>query len=296
MLWIKDLCSSSFDIATLNNELTCMAMIQALGPEYSHFTSSLALLTDLDKDKVKAAFQTEEINWRPQSNPISTSPANSALSASSATCQCPPNSPCSFCDKPDHCQCKCYSLQHTKKYYKLNKNKDRKEDQAQGANLSHTGSQEVVKWVGNASLHSSDPSDPFSPLQLDADHNWNTNLGATSHMTLHRHWLQNYTLKCVSIKLANNTIVYLMGVGSVVFKPVIDGKTSWAVKFSNVLHIPELQNNLLSVLYLTCHLGFIVYINATHMLFSCSSGPLLFIATINHHKSAFLDGMTQCVT
>ena len=41
---------------TLDDELTCMAMIHALGPEYSHFTSSLAVLTDLNKDKVKTAF------------------------------------------------------------------------------------------------------------------------------------------------------------------------------------------------------------------------------------------------
>ena len=47
---------------TLDNELTCMAMICALGPEYLNFTSFLTLLTDLDKDKVKAAFQTKEIN------------------------------------------------------------------------------------------------------------------------------------------------------------------------------------------------------------------------------------------
>ena len=56
MLWIKDLYSSSFDIATLDNELTCMAMICALGLKYLRFTSSLILLTDLNKNKVKAAF------------------------------------------------------------------------------------------------------------------------------------------------------------------------------------------------------------------------------------------------
>ena len=166
-----------------------MAMIRALGPEYSHFTSSLALLTDLDKDKVKAAFQTEEINRRPHSDVISIPPADSALSASSPTCRCPPNSPRLFCDKPGHCQCKCYSLQCAKKYYKSNKHKDRKQDQAQAANSTHTGSQEVVERVGNASLCSSDPSDPFSPLQLNADYDWNADSGATSHMMPHHHWL-----------------------------------------------------------------------------------------------------------
>ena len=142
------------------------------------------------------------------------------------TCQYPPNSPCSFCDKPGHCQCRCYSLQCTKKYYKLNKHKDRKQDQAQAANSLHTGSQEVVERAGNASLHSSDPSHPFSPLQLNADYDWNADLGATSHMTPHHHWLRNYTPKRIPIKLADNTIVYSAGVGSVVFKPLIDGRSS----------------------------------------------------------------------
>ena len=115
-------------------------------------------------------------------------------------------------------------------------------------------------------------------------------------MMPHCYWLWNYILKCVPIKLVDNTIVYLAGVGSVVFKPVIDGKNSWVVEFSNVLHVPELQNNLLSVLYLTHHLGFVVYINATHMSFSHSSGPSLFVTTINNHNVVFLDGMIQCVT
>ncbi|KAF8551896.1 hypothetical protein OG21DRAFT_1486624 [Imleria badia] len=61
---IKELHPSSFDLAKLDDELACMAMIHALGPDYYHFTSSLALLTALDKNKVKAAFQTEEINRR----------------------------------------------------------------------------------------------------------------------------------------------------------------------------------------------------------------------------------------
>ena len=114
-------------------------------------------------------------------------------------------------------------------------------------------------------------------------------------MTPHRHWLRNYTPKCIAIKLANNTIVYLAGVGSVVFNPVIDGKRGQAVEFSNVLHVPKLQNNLLAVLYLTCHSFFVVHINTTHMTFSYSSGPPLFIASINSHNAAFLDGITEPV-
>ena len=131
--------------------------------------------------------------------------------------------PCKFCDKPGHCQCKCYSLQRAKKYYKLNKGKNRKGEKAQAATASPTGSQEIVEHAGNASLRST-PSDPFLPLVLDADHDWNADLGATSHMTPHHHWLCNYTPKCITIKLIDNIVVYLAGVGTVVFNPVIDGK------------------------------------------------------------------------
>ena len=103
MLKIKDLHSSTFDMNTLDAELTCMAMICSLGPEYSNFVSSLALLTNLDKIKVKAAFQTEEINCCPHSDALPISTTDSALSTSSSGRNCPKNAPCEFCDKPRHC-------------------------------------------------------------------------------------------------------------------------------------------------------------------------------------------------
>ena len=131
---------------------------------------------------------------------------------------------------------------------------------------------------------------------LNADHDWNADSGATSHMTPHCHWLRNYTPKCIAIKLADNTIVYLARVGTVVFNPVIDGKSGRAVEFLNVLHVPELWNNLLTVLYLTRHSSFVVHINATHMTFSHGSGPPLFVTSINSHNMAFLDGTTEPMT
>ncbi|KAG2030698.1 hypothetical protein BDR03DRAFT_1016848 [Suillus americanus] len=75
--------------------------------------------------------------------------------------------------------------------------------------------------------------------------------GATSHMTPHRHYICNYTPKRVPIRLADSTIVYSAGVGSVVFNPVSVGevKSLRAVEFTRVLHVPDLHNNLLSVLY-----------------------------------------------
>ena len=56
--------------------------------------------------------------------------------------------------------------------------------------------------------------------------NWNTDTGATSHMTPHWHWIQNYTPYRVHI----------------------------------ILHVPALENNLLAVLYLTRQKSFEVHI------------------------------------
>jgi len=156
--------------------------------------------------------------------------------------------------------------------------------------------QDVVERAGNASFRSRDPSHPLSPLQLDVDADWNADTGATSHMTPHRHWLRNYSPKCVPIKLADNTVVYSAGVGSVVFLPTLEGKRGRAVEFFNVLHVPQLRNNLLAVLYLTRRSSIDVHIKSIHMSFSHSKGPPLFVAPINQHNAVFLDGVTEPIT
>jgi hypothetical protein len=81
-------------------------------------------------------------------------------------------------------------------------------------------------------------------------------------------------------------------VGTVVFSPVVDGKTVRAVEFTRVLHVPDLRNNLLSVLYLTCNIGFTVHINSSQMSFERPTGTPLFVATISGSNAAFLDGST----
>ena len=111
-------------------------------------------------------------------------------------------------------------------------------------------------------------------------------------MTPHRHWLRNYAPKRVPIKLADNNIVYSAGVGTVVFSPVVDGKTVRAVEFTRVLQVPDLRNNLLSVLYLTRNIGFTVHINSSHMSFERPTGTPLFVASISASNAAFLDGST----
>lgn len=94
-----------------------------------------------------------------------------------------------------------------------------------------------------------------SPITLNA-HYWNADTGATAHMTPHRHWLRNYRPHRVPIELADSReggkrIVYSSGIGTVLFTPVVNDKVSRQLAFSDVLHVPDLGNNLFSILTLT---------------------------------------------
>ena len=297
--------SSPYTIKDLDNELICMAMVHSLGKEYSHFVSSLLLFQSLEKDRLKEAFLAEELQH--MHHPEAPTVSEAILFTSGSTCKCPPSVSCSFCKYSNHYIHKCQNLVKVKSNYLAQKTKCTKKggnaaNQASDASTSSqppaessSGSQstsQAMEFAGNASLHSLDPSCPLYPLQLDADIHWNADTGATAHMTPHCHWMQNYTSKCVPVKLADNKVVYSAGVGSVVIVPVIGGKKQHPVKFSNVLHVPDLRNNLLSVLYLCQSKGFLVSIDAMQMAFRCHPGPVLFIENIGMSNCTFLDGET----
>lgn len=116
-------------------------------------------------------------------------------------------------------------------------------------------------------------------------------------MTPHRHWLHDYSKLCVPIQLADNTIVYSKGIGNVVFNPVISGRAVRPVEFTCVLHVPDLQNNLLAVLYLSPQHGIDIHISSTELAMIFTLGhERLFIAPINCDNSALLAGSTEMFT
>ncbi|EKM73418.1 hypothetical protein AGABI1DRAFT_134809 [Agaricus bisporus var. burnettii JB137-S8] len=110
-------------------------------------------------------------------------------------------------------------------------------------------------------------------------------------MTPHRHWFKSYTSHKIPIRLADNSIVYSSGVGSVVFEPVVNGKVVRAVELTRVLHVPALRSNLLSCLYLARNKGFNITISS-HSIDFKHKGTTLFTATIHSNNSAELDGST----
>jgi hypothetical protein len=293
---IQDLRPAGFDLKMLDDELASMAMICALPEEYSNFTSSLLLLDKLDKATIHQAFVGEETQCRRRASDMSS--VGTALSASTSSAPTKPT--CDFCGMKGHVTNKCYQYINGQKVAKENVKKrkasgGKQANKAQETQSENTQSKDtVVEFAGNASALSTtyDPSNPSNPLQTDADFDWNPDSGATSHMTPHRHWIRNYIQIQIPIRLADNTIVYAVGMGSVQFCPVVNGKESRSVEWTRVLHVPQLRSNLLAVLYLTRHKGFEVHINATRMDFE-RNGTVLFSASIKANNSATVDGVTE---
>ena len=83
--------------------------------------------------------------------------------------------------------------------------------------------------------------------------------------------------------------VYSAGIGTVNFDPVVNGRPGKPLSFTNVLHIPDLRSNLLSVLYLTRNKGFTMHIHKSVMRF-CKGRTTLFTASISERNAAYLNG------
>jgi len=72
----------------------------------------------------------------------------------------------------------------------------------------------------------------------------------------------------------------------------MDGKPSQPVEFTRVLHVPTLQNNFLSCLYLARHKHIIIHIDSEQMDFSLN-GKSLFCASIRLDNCTVLSGLSE---
>ncbi|PBL01509.1 hypothetical protein ARMGADRAFT_1120207, partial [Armillaria gallica] len=70
------------------------------------------------------------------------------------------------------------------------------------------------------------------------------------------------------------------------------GKVGEAVEFQNVLHVPDLCNNLLSPFHLTCHKGYKISIAGSSVQFF-QDKVLHFSATVNDNNIGYLNGVTR---
>ena len=270
----------------LDKELLAMSLIRALPAEYNTFASSLLLLDSLDVDKLKSAFVNEE-SQRLARN-VSSSSSSLAMHTSS-----PLN--CTFCGGTSHAEKDCFSKQkasnEAKRQLKERKQgfKSKKKPSAKEASIEEPEqSNATIEFAGHASAFTSSSSNRSQWLQSRACSDWNTDTGASSHMTPHKHWFRSYSPHVVRIRLADHSVIYSAGIGSIEFQPVIDGIPERPVVFHDVLHVPDLASNLLALLHLTRVKGYEIHIKNDRIRFS-HSGELHFTASVTSNNTGYLD-------
>src|ERR1700742_2036699 len=325
MSLIKNLRPKDYTIEKLDADLECMALIRALSHEYATLSTSLLLVDSLDKDKVLQAFRAEELNRqkqsetaahvqakapngqykKPNSNSNYKGKGNNTNSGNNGNTgntnngsgnngndtwqnRFGPRMICQYCGNSGHWMGYCPSNPHRI----VSKQQSGGSLSTGGNNANRADANNVVESAGNASIVSEHVA--YS-TQSDIFH-WNIDTGATSHMTPDHNWICNYKSYKVPIKLADNRIIYSAGIGTVAFMPIINGKNNRQIEFTRVLHVPELQTNLLAVLYLTKLKGLNVHIWSNTIYFNNSERNLLFTATINDYNVAYLNGMTLDIT
>jgi hypothetical protein len=285
---IQELCpATDFNIVKLDEELQLMAMLRALPhAEYSDFTLSLMRTEKLTLTHAKAAFHVEETEHNTIHGPLIAPAGNAALftslSSNSSKASTSKDALCIVCVRGNHPLEKCYDVIKAKQLCAERQktyNKDQRARRAAGTPATAPG---VVKAALAASLRLSTPSGSL------ADAHWIADTGATSHMTPHRSWFVQYKPFVTPIRVANDAVVFSEGVGTIVLQPTSPGLRE--LRLSHVLHVPELQNHLLSVLHLvSCH-AFEVVINSKEMRFMKDS-ELCFTASIRQN-TAYVDCTT----
>jgi hypothetical protein len=110
-------------------------------------------------------------------------------------------------------------------------------------------------------------------------------------MTFNHHWRRNLKPHHVQIRLADGSVVFSEGVGSVRFNPVVNRQEIAPLEFTDVLYVPALCSNLFSVLYLILHRHFFVSIEKDTMHFIRDS-KVAFQAKVGVSNAAYLVGDT----
>ena len=290
MQTIQNLRTPGFTIQNLDEELQCMALIRALPDEYRHLSSSLLLINKLDKVTILEAFRSEELNRQRQSESVSIAKGGNGRTGKLAGSrergegQKKPwerkkeTTKCFICDEMGHWARDCKRLKDWK-HKQVTVTEGAKKAEVEKAAA-------VTEFAGQASAVSD-----FNSTTCNT-YRWNTDTGATSTMTPHKTWIRNYKPYRVPVKLADHSIIYSEGIGSVCYRPLINGQQSRDIEFTRVLHVPALKNNLLSVLYLTKYKGIDVHISKSKMSFLDQNNHLLFTATIGNDDTGYLDGYT----
>ncbi|PAV24103.1 hypothetical protein PNOK_0117100 [Pyrrhoderma noxium] len=209
---IQALRDSGFTLESLDDELASMALLKGLSTEkYSNLRTSLLITTKLSMSDLVQALALEQANTNQSASDLAQRAFVKPISAKASKA----SKQCTFYGRNGHELSRCFDMKNASKKRKdeLKNNKGKgKQEEAKAVEDA------TVEFAGNAST--SDFTNPYSPLLLSASADWITNTGATCHMTPHRHWFAIYTPQRIPVKLANDTTIYSVEIGSVKFQAI----------------------------------------------------------------------------
>ena len=234
---IKLLSPSSFTLDNLYDELAVMAIIRALPHSFDDVVHTISVLDKFDKPSViqslcnmdhthtnlsstTSAF-TASTGAPRRSQNASTAPASSSSPSSSQNSQNrAPNHPkCDFCSCLSHIEVKCFLKERLICQMSL--------PLSSTAAPASTTPQPTPQAIPDApqSAYIALASALFSALSPDSHFSsWNADSGTSAHMTFNWHWMCNMTPHCIPIRLADGSVVYSEGIGTVQFSPVVHGQ------------------------------------------------------------------------
>ena len=150
-----------------------------------------------------------KVSSTPQSTPSST--------LNSQQHSAPGHPKCNFfCSCLGHVEAKCFVKDHLVHQHNL--------PSSSTASPASTSSQTHLNPPQTASVASANALSSFA-FQPDSHTSWDADIGMSAHMTFHHHRMQNLRPHHIQIRLADGSVVYSEGVGSVQFNPITE---SWA--------------------------------------------------------------------
>ena len=166
MQHIQDLRPTAFTLNDLDDELHSMALIRSLPDEYKSLAQSLMLLDDLNKNTIREAFLAEETNSRRRAEQSIAGTSDLALVSFNNSKN---DQECDFCGFKGHTSADCRKLVSARAWAR--KPRPAKKHAANNADTEPEPST-VVESAGNASANHLSSS----PLQIDANFDWNARL------------------------------------------------------------------------------------------------------------------------
>ena len=310
----------------IRDELAVMAIIRTIDtsfPLHSAFINDDNLTLETCKDRIRKHEASATIGSRLQDGPTQTQAMLAVME--SAYTAASPEKVCFFCRAPNHSVFKCDLFKHFQEFVATNNtnvnslvvhlrevnqllqrlsnqnpnlslgpalasalpNSGRKPKKKQkGTNGPNTGtlSANVAMEAASQYEYAGKASTTRLPNESLSD-TWTADSGATSCMTPRGDWLRDAVPVRRGIRLADDSIIWSVARGTVKCQPTLPGSAPYYIR--DVLLVPELRNNLFSILRFSSQSDQSVLFKGRKALFN-RGVDTLFTSTVRDNLS-FLD-------